>query len=124
MHILIAYLVSTLGGAVLVGLVVGLMHRTAGDRARPKFHPLHLWVGITERMIATTLLIWTPKLLPVFIGGWVVAKIAAGWGRRTDEHATNGQFISLVGNAFSFAIAILAGVLAHPQSLAAINAAP
>jgi hypothetical protein len=83
---------------------------------------LHLWVGVTERAIATTLFIWSPKQLPLFLGGWVAAKLAAGWARRRGQEAENGHFIALVGNAVSFAIAIAAGFWVHPASLSDLNA--
>src|SRR5436309_2591082 len=37
-------------------------------------------VGIFERAIVTTLIIWTPKIIAPFIGGWIALKVAGGWG--------------------------------------------
>ncbi len=120
---LLAYLLSTLVGGVVVGGVVKLMWATTG-RKREWFRPMDIWVGVTERAIATTLFIWAPTQLAFFIGGWVAAKLAAGWGKRTDDDAAVGHFRALVGNAVSFAIALAAGVLAHPASLDILYSPP
>jgi hypothetical protein len=98
------------------------MHRSVGNLSIHSFEPLHWWVGVTERAIATTLFIWSPKQLPFFLGGWVAAKLAAGWARRTETDTEKGHFIALVGNAVSFAIAIAAGFWVHPTSLLDLNA--
>ena len=117
----LAYVISVVGGAVGVGILLRMIHLSLGFKKRSVWLPLHLWVGSCERIIATTLFIWTPKQLPIFIGGWVAAEFAAGWGRRKGEDASDGHFISLVGNAVSFAIAIAAGFWAHPASLQILN---
>ena len=117
----IAYVFSAIGGALICGIVLKLIHISVGFKDRPVFHALHFWVGASERIVATTLFIWAPKHLPIFIGGWVAAKIAAGWGRERREDASQGHFIALVGNAVSFAVAIAAGLMVHPESLATLN---
>ena len=128
MTIILGYLMSTVGGWLVLSLLVPLMHRTSGVRGtaynqigdnRPFFRPLDLWVGITERAVATTMVIWAPKLLPLFIGGWVTAKLAAGWSfTGTEQRYAVARVIALVGNAFSFSIAIAAGIFADPGAIA------
>ncbi len=126
-----AYLLSTVGGLIILAPLVRLMHRTSGTvgtkadqagRHRPLFRWLDVWVGFTERAIATTLCIWAPKQLPLFIGGWVIAKLAAGWGRQSDPNYAPAHVIALVGNALSFAVAIAAGLIANPDFLAMLDA--
>jgi hypothetical protein len=99
-------------------------------KQRPLFEPLDLWVGGTERAVATTLVFYGPKYLAAFIGGWVLLKFALGWQRqgtgrsRLPEEVVSRSFLSLGGNAISFAIAVVVGVLLHPQSLDAWSEAP
>jgi len=128
-----AYLLSTGGGLLLLSPIVRIMHLTSGTRGtpadqagrhRPLFRWLDVWVGFTERAIATTLFIWAPRQLPLFIGGWGVAKLAAGWGRHQDPNYAPAHVIALVGNALSFTVAIAAGMLVRPESLAILSAAP
>lgn len=79
-------------------------------------------MGLTERATITILFILTPKLLPAFIGGWTVAKLAAGWGRvEVNNTAVRAShMMALVGSVLSYAIAIAAGYWAHPESLGVI----
>ena len=109
-----ALFLSAIGGFFLLSLsmyILKLTWITNGDLHNPRsftstFAWDVFWIGTTERMIATVLFINSPRQLPIFIGGWVAAKIAAGWGRRQDAEFSASHFIALIGNAWSFAIAI------------------
>lgn len=127
-----AYLLSTVGGLLILSPLVRIMHLTSGTQGtaadqvgkhRPWLRWLDVWVGFTERAIATTLFIWAPKQLPLFIGGWIVAKLAAAWSRQQSQDYAPAHVIALVGNALSFVVAIAAGMMVRPESLAALNAA-
>ncbi|MCB2062620.1 MAG: hypothetical protein KDE25_04015 [Novosphingobium sp.] len=124
------YFLSVLGTHVLLGPLLKLMQTTSGSNVT---HPAdirsprnrwwqNLWVGGTERAIVTTLVIYSPKTIPIFIGGWVAAKLAAGWTRFSGVEYASGNVIGLVGNAFSFAAAIAAGMLIAPDFLGNFNA--
>src|SRR5437762_11747770 len=54
-----------------------------------------------------SLVIFAPKYVGPFIGAWVVLKIAANWQREKNTEATRlGTLLALVGNVFSFTVAI------------------
>lgn len=131
MNYVLGYLISCVGGMLILGVLVPIMHRTSVKvvdavaqvgKDRPFVRWLDVWVGFTERAIATTLFIWAPAQLPLFIGGWIAAKIAGAWGRITDQSYAPAHLVALVGNALSFAIAIVGGMVAHPASLAFFQA--
>jgi hypothetical protein len=67
-------------------------------------------IGITERAVALTLFQLAPRYLAASIGGWVLLKFAIGW-RRTplNYNVALGSQLALIGNVFSFSIAILGG---------------
>ena len=114
---------EALGGHLIISPIMRSMERLLRLRPRRLFEPLDLWVGGAERAVATTLVFYAPKYLAAFIGGWVVLKFALGWQReragtlRVPEVVVTHSFLALGGNVISFAIAILIGVLLHPQSL-------
>lgn len=120
-----AYLVSIVLGAIVVSLVVYLFHTHVLGFTRPWWRSIDMTIGCLERTISTTLVIWTPPLLPPFIGGWIALKFAANWGRSKEEHQTggvrgdtvNGSLVFLIGNALSFSIAIGAGLLVNPEAV-------
>jgi hypothetical protein len=127
---LIATLISVFVGHLIVSPVMRCMERLLRLRPHGLFEPLDLWVGGTERAVATTLIFYAPKYLAAFIGGWVVLKFALGWQRErtgrmhVPEVVVTHSFLALGGNVISFAIAVVVGVLFHPASLDAWSEAP
>ncbi len=128
-----AYLFSTVGGLVLMAPIMRLMHRTSvpynevhrSGVGRPFIKWSDVWVGCTERAIATTLWIWVPAHLPLFIGGWIALKAAGSWAKVSGpDSGAQAHHIALVGNAFSFAIAISVGYFVEPQSLGLLQSHP
>jgi hypothetical protein len=112
-----AYLISVVAGHFIVAPILWVMRRSVG--LDEKMFELSLfWLGGTERVIATTLVIWAPSYVAPFIGAWVALKIAASWQRMpsTSENR-QGTHIALIGSALSFAVAIGAGLLVHPAAL-------
>jgi hypothetical protein len=88
------------------------------------YGPLHFGItallGVTERAVALTLLIWAPRYLAAFIGGWVLLKFAVGWQRAAyDEKGMVGigSQLALIGNVVSFAIAIAGGLYLNPSAM-------
>ena len=118
-QIIAAYVISILAGHVIVAAILRLVRRHLGQRDKGK--PSDIWIGGTERTIATTLVWFAPGYVAPFIGAWIALKIAANWARLKGDspQIRKGHLIALIGNAWSFAIAIVAGVLLlNPGALA------
>jgi hypothetical protein len=120
-NVLAIYAMSVLGGYLIAGGAVWLIRKQIGKPKDHFFDWLDLWVGGTERFIATTLLVFTPQYLPAFIGAWVAAKFAANWNRQPDSQKQS--MVALLGSAFSFAVAIGAGLLIRPEVLTLLGQA-
>ena len=115
LNLVLAYLLTLLGHLPVKWALLGL-RRIAGQPDKPA--PLDLFIGSTERLVVTTMVIWTPRYVPAFIGAWMAFKIAANWQRVPNSSmARQGTLIGLLGNVYSFAIAIGAGLLANPEAL-------
>jgi hypothetical protein len=124
-----AYVASLFGGGILARYAVIALKRSIDEKYDPKESRLALldWsVGLAERAIVTTLVIWAPTTTVAFIGGWMALKFAANWDKREATGDFNAQqsmarhrLAGLVGSAISLAVAIAAGLSAHPQSLTA-----
>ena len=115
-----AYFGSVVVGWILTGLCMVLMRYSL--KQPQKFTWLKdLYIGGTERLIATTLTIAAPGLLPGFIGAWMAFKIAAHWQREAGEDASTGHLLALVGSAISFSIAIAAGLILNPDAIKVWN---
>lgn len=113
---LAGYTASIFGGWLIAGTCVYVMRLSIGYPRR-FFRWLDLWVGGTERAVATTLTIWCPHLLPAFVGGWVVIKLALNWQRQNTEGVQRISLVALVGSVVSFAVAIGVALMLHPSSL-------
>lgn len=130
MRYLCAYFLSVVVTHIGLGPLIRFMHRTSGPRIesgdvgqnKKNWRLQDFWVGGTERAIVTTLVIFSPTNLPLFIGGWVAAKLAAGWSRYSGPEFASAHLISLVGSALSIAAAIAAGLLVAPNMIEALNA--
>ncbi|MDT0506716.1 hypothetical protein [Novosphingobium sp. MMS21-SN21R] len=121
-----AIVLSSIGGFIVLGPLMLLLRVTSISRFLSESYmagkaPLYsfaaFWLGGTERAIATTLMIFAPEQLALFIGGWTAAKIAAGWSRLQGAEYTVGHLTALIGSAWSFAIAIGIGAWANPDSV-------
>lgn len=126
MNYFLAYTISILGGFLITGPLVLIMRKTSGVSSGKEGNYYSsstmyswslFWLGGTERGIATTLFMFAPAQLPVFVAGWSAAKIAAGWGRVSDIKYAAGHMTALVGTAWSFCVAIGAGYWACPTAL-------
>lgn len=125
MHILLAYAVSLFGGFFFVGACMWLMRKAVGDgeykpiqKYKPPFKMLDLFVGVTERFVATTLVVFAPTYLASFIGGWTALKFAANWKRQAnDDWVSTGSLLFLIGSVLSFAVAIGSGLYLNPDAL-------
>jgi hypothetical protein len=121
MIIAIAYLVACFAGHLVVAVLLYGMRRATLKR-RPEFSDLWelsvFFIGVTERAVALTLVLWAPPYLPTFIGGWVALKFALGWQReRKTSEALTASMLALIGNVLSFAIAIGVGVVLNPEAI-------
>ena len=129
--IAITYLYAVVGGALPSGVLVYLLHKALDWQIGPDLTKTteRIWwvpmlMGIVERAIVVTLILWAPKVVTGFIGGWMLLKIAGGWGLLKDPTTRNRStnFIGLMGNVISFGWAIGVAVHMHPVSLAIFNA--
>lgn len=113
-----AYFVSTFVVFVVVGLVLKFMRWTANIRG-DSFGWLTFWVGGTERAIAMTLAFFAPNQVPIFIGGWIALKFAAGWKRESplQDDVISNSLLSLVGSVWSFGFAMLIAWSIRPDFL-------
>src|SRR5215831_15395302 len=102
MIIAIAYLVACFAGHLVVAVLLYGMRRATLKR-RPEFSDLWelsvFFIGVTERAVALTLVLWAPPYLPTFIGGWVALKFALGWqregyGGEDKGDAEKGRFLA------------------------------
>ena len=109
-----AYLLSILGGWLIAGTFVYFMRKSIG-KPRPFFRWLDVWLGGAERFVATTLILFQPRYLAPFIGGWVALKFAANWQRRQVDGVEQISQVSLVGSVISFAVAIGATIWMRPD---------
>jgi hypothetical protein len=106
------YTFSVFGGYWLVGAFMHFMrswiipnHKETTQSKRMVF-----FVGATERLVATTLIIFAPAYLAPFIGGWVALKYAANWQKKEETNAREHSLFAMIGTVLSFAIAIGAGL--------------
>jgi hypothetical protein len=111
LNIPIAYFVSVVGGYVVVGAFLWLSRRTIGLPRKGTFTCDQLWIGGTERFIATTLVIVAPRYVGAFAVVWVGLKLASNWQRQKGDSPAvrKGTLLALAGNAWSLFIAIAAG---------------
>jgi hypothetical protein len=80
-------------------------------------------IGSIERAVALTLMIWAPRYLVTFVGGWVLLKFAIGWQRTPlNARIVRGSLLALIANVLSFAIAIAGGLYLNPAALAYFGA--
>lgn len=111
-----AYFLSIIGGHIAVVSLINVIRTIA--RQPDKSKALDFCIGGTERAVATTLVIMAPGYVAPFIGAWVALKIAANWERLgSTAFARQGTLIALLGNVYSFAVAIAVGVWVNPHAL-------
>ena len=124
---IISFLISLTGG-VFAATWIDLLRKGFDPEFEPRElrdYPLDWSIGGLERIICTALVIWAPHLVVVFVGPWIALKFALNWKRQEGKNAEQKDRIArkglsaLVGNAVSFAIAILAGLFARLPPLEA-----
>jgi len=104
-------------GNYAVAYFLFLLKWSLGLDTRPIVERMASFIG--QRAVALTLFLLAPHYLAAFIGGWVLLKFALGWQRTPFVYklAVGGQ-VALIGNVFSFAIAIAGGYYLHPETAA------
>jgi hypothetical protein len=118
LYVLIYVLVLVVGHYLVATCMYG-MRRLIDLKVELPFHEwMATLVGVTERAVALTLVIWAPRYLAAFIGGWVLLKFAIGW-RRTplNYNVALGSQLALIGNILSFAIAIAGGLYLNHNAM-------
>ena len=117
---LIAATAILLGG-LPIGVFISLMYYHLlprnGCRCTEGFGWLVFFVGATERGAALILTVFAPVYLGPFVGGWMTFKYAANWQANDAPIAREKGLLALVGTAWSFAIAIGAGLLISHEAI-------
>jgi hypothetical protein len=120
-------MISVFGGAaatlaLVSGLTAILQKRGLVKRTHQRVWWLVAMVGMAERAIVTTLLIWAPPLTAGFVGGWVLLKFAGGWTRYKEPSVENRAIfmVAMLGNVLSIGWAVLCALNFAPGSLAAL----
>ena len=129
----IAHAAWTYGLSVLVGVLPAWGFVTAlswrinrAIEAKPTliWWGLPLILGLTERTVVTTLMLFTPGLTAGFTGGWVVLKLAGNWGAlvkdRAPEHR-GAYLVSLLGSVISIGWAAAVTAILNPEVLPRIS---
>jgi hypothetical protein len=117
MKVVGAYLLACVGGWFVDAVCLYFIRWLVLKRG-PFIDGSVIIVGVTERAVALTLVLFAPPYLASFIGGWVLLKFAIGWQReKHSDEVAKGSFVALIGNVISFAIAIAIGVVLNPDAL-------
>lgn len=124
-QIIWAFVISVIGGQLVLAPIMECVRHLYG-RATKRDWFVSFASGMTERAVATALVMWAPAFVGPFVGGWTVAKFAAGWGRieRGTPDIRSLHVMALVGTTWSFAIAIAVGLWFHPESVTYFSAPP
>jgi hypothetical protein len=77
----------------MVASLMSLMRWTTKLPKEKTYTMSLFWIGGTERLIATTLVILAPRYVGPFIATWVALKLAASWQRMpgSKESGENGN---------------------------------
>lgn len=109
-RVIIGYLISTLGGALILRFLIDKMawgYLTKKGKQGKSSAVLTLPMGIIERLMYTTVFIINQ---PAFVAIWLALKVASQWKRWGD---TEGEYnIFLMGCALSLIIAYLGAWIA------------
>ena len=112
------YLLVCVGGNYLVAYIMLFLKWLVGLDTRPIIEWTGFCIGFTERAVALTLVLWAPRYLVTFIGGWVLLKFAIGWQRTPlNAKVARGGLLALIANVLSFAAAIAGGLYLNPDAL-------
>jgi hypothetical protein len=112
------YLLVCIVGNYFVAYIRLYLNWLVSLDTRPVTEWMAFAIGFTERAVALTLVIWAPRYLATFIGGWILLKFAIGWRRTPINHrVARGSQVALIGNIVSFAIAIAGGMYLNPDAL-------
>jgi hypothetical protein len=119
-------IVDTVIAYGITGAVLWVIRRTVFGRESGRllsFKWMDFWLGSTERLTTTALVIWSPKNLPAFIGAWVALKFASNWKRQnlSDPRVFNSSLIFLIGSVISIDAAIVVGLRINHSALQALN---
>jgi hypothetical protein len=124
----LGYAISLGGGGLLARYWVVFLKKRIDPQydSTTRLGVLDWSLGILERAITTTLIIWAPTLAAPFIGGWVALKFAANWEKRDvdgDFHAqqqiARHRLTGIVGSTISIVVAVAVGLALNPHAIQA-----
>ncbi len=109
--LIIGYLVSSVGGALVLWLLVdkiawGYLTMRGIEK---KGHMLTFPMGIIERILYTTVFLIGQ---PDFVGVWLLLKVASQWQRWQEPNQRGVYNVFLIGNGLSLLIAFIGAWLA------------
>jgi hypothetical protein len=128
-HLLVAYLITTVG----IGVFAYFWSKFLFWKIKKQFPPNHLhdiniegvgWlsalVGVLERAVITTLVIWMPSSTGAFVGGWMIVKAIGDWPTISKGTTAGSAYYigGLLGTIFSILGGIGVGLLTAPWLLA------
>ena len=127
-HLIVAYLITTVGIGVFAYFWSKFLFWNIMKQFPPDRHNIDIngvdWlpalVGVFERAVITTLVIWLPSSTGAFVGGWMMVKAIGGWAT-ISKGTTAGSayyFGGLLGSIFSILGGIVVGLLTAPWLLA------
>jgi hypothetical protein len=125
--LILTYGISALGGALVTlgwsNLLHGALARQFKKEASANPVGRVLWIpavlGIIERTLITTFVLFIPMAVGPFAGAWVTIKAVGGWGVFKDQTSySRALFMTgLLGSAMSVLWAIVVGLLARQAPL-------
>jgi hypothetical protein len=124
-NLIIGYLISVIVGIPITYIWSEFLHgkvisyRTKEDAKAERVLWIPILVGVFERLIITTFIIFSVSGTAGFIGAWIALKSAGGWATWS-KGTTYGRsvfFIGLLGSAMSVSLAILGGFIATAVDL-------
>jgi len=72
---------------------------------------LAIMIGVLERGLLTTFIIWLPQAAGPFAGAWIAVKAVAGWGDKRDDIASRSRYyVALIGSLVSIFWAVGWGI--------------
>jgi hypothetical protein len=86
-------------------------------KTRDGLRPIGITIGLIERGLITTLVVFMQPAVGPFAGAWIVVKAAAGWGSLKNDTlpSRSRYYVTLLGSLVSIFWAIAWGLWGMPK---------